>query len=160
MFGLGAQYRGGRGVTRDFVATALIAWEGRAALLLHAKLGRWLPPGGHIEAPELPELAAVREAREELGIDIEIVAEYEPAGFSHALARPAGVQLEDIEPGHQHIDLLYYARPLGGTALAPNEESLGCGWFTPDEMRGMRVDAEVVAWCEKAIRAVAEAAKE
>lgn len=145
-------YTGNEGVTRDFVATALIVHEGRVALLLHNKLGRWLPPGGHIEQPELPEAAAVREAREELGIDIEIVAEREPAGFDHALARPAGVQLEDIAPGHQHIDLLYFARPRGAVGLAHNEESRACGWYTPAEMRAMGVDDEVVAWSEKALR--------
>lgn len=147
-------YKGNEGVTRDFVATAVVVHDGRVALLLHAKLGRWLPPGGHIDHPELPEAAAVRETKEELGIDIEIVAECEPAGFAHALARPAGVQLEDIEPGHQHIDLLYFARPRGSVELVHNQEAKACGWYTPAEMRAMAVDEEVVAWSEKAVRAL------
>ena len=149
-------YKGNEGVTRDFVATAIVVHDGRVALLLHAKLGRWLPPGGHIEHPELPEAAAVRETKEELGIDIEVVAEREPAGFAHALARPAGVQLEDIGPGHQHIDLLYFARPLGSVELVHNGEARGCGWFTCAQMREMGVDAEVVAWSEKALAALSE----
>lgn len=148
-------YTGNEGVTRDFVATAIIVHDGRVALLLHAKLGRWLPPGGHIEHPELPEAAAVREAKEELGIDIELVAEREPKGFAHALARPAGVQLEDIGPGHQHIDLLYFARPVGSVNLVHNDEARDCGWFTCDQMRAMGVDDEVVAWSEKALAALA-----
>lgn len=147
-------YKGTEDITRDFVATALIADGERVALVLHAKLGRWLPPGGHIEAPELPEQAAVREAREELGLDIELVAEQEPEGFAHALARPAGVQLEDIEPGHQHIDLIYFARPRASSTLTPNHESRDCGWFTIGEMRRMGVADEVIAWSEKAIWAV------
>lgn len=44
----------------------------RESVLLvdHRKAGLWLPPGGHIEPCEAPEFAAVREAREELGIDV------------------------------------------------------------------------------------------
>lgn len=152
-------YKGNEGVTRDFVATGIVVDQERVLLVLHRKLGRWLPPGGHIEAPELPEAAAVREVFEETGIRIEIVADYEPAGFHHALARPAGIQLEDIEPGHQHIDLLYFARPLGDIILRKNDESLDIGWFTLQEMREMGVTEEVVAWSEKAILAVQKRAQ-
>ena len=147
-------YRGNDGVTRDFVATGVVVDGDRVLLLLHKKLGRWLPPGGHIDAPELPDHAAVREVYEETGIKVELVSDYEPAGFDHALARPAGIQLEDIEPGHQHIDLIYFARPLGDTTLSKNDESLDIGWFTTAQMREMGVTEEVIAWSEKAIMAV------
>ncbi|MCY0876324.1 MAG: NUDIX hydrolase [Firmicutes bacterium] len=147
-------YRGNEGVTRDFVATALVVHEQRVVLLHHRKLGRWLPPGGHIDAPELPDAAAIREVREESGLDVELLADYEPAGFDHALARPAGIQLEDIEPGHQHIDLIYFARPVGSTELSGNDESLDIRWFTIEEMRATGVSDEVIAWSQKAIAAV------
>ena len=147
-------YRGNDGVTRDFVATGLVVNEDQVLLLFHRKLGRWLPPGGHIDAPELPDQAAIREVFEETGIRIELVADYEPAGFEHALPRPAGIQLEDIEPGHQHIDLIYFAKPIGDTTLIKNDESLALGWFTIATMQEMGVTEEVIAWCEKAIFAV------
>jgi 8-oxo-dGTP pyrophosphatase MutT (NUDIX family) len=153
-------YKGTQGVTRDFVATAVIADGGRALLLFHRKLQRWLPPGGHVDAPELPDAAAVREVLEETGLVVELVAEYEPQGFAHALARPAGIQLEDIEPGHQHIDLIYFARPVGSTELRPNDESERIGWFSPQEMVAMGVDDEVIAWCLKAIRRICGAVED
>jgi hypothetical protein len=31
------------------------------------------------------------------------------------LHRPAGVQLENIGPGHQQLDLIYFATPYGST---------------------------------------------
>ncbi len=140
-------------LTRDFVATAIIANGGRAVLLFHKKLKRWLPPGGHIDHPELPDQAAVREAREETGLRIALICDYEPAGFDHALPRPAGIQLENISPGHQHIDLIYLAYPLDGTTLVSNDESTALGWFTLEEMATMGVSDEVRAWCQKAIDA-------
>ena len=36
----------------------------------HIKAGDWIPPGGHIEPGETPSGAAIREMKEELGVDI------------------------------------------------------------------------------------------
>ena len=38
-----------------------------------------------------------------------------PLGTVRVLHSPWCVLLEDIEPGHQHIDLIYIARTLDGT---------------------------------------------
>ncbi len=147
-------FKGREGVTRDFVATGIVVDGDRVVLLFHRKLKRWLPPGGHVDAPELPDQAAIREVFEETGLRVELVADREPRGFVHALPRPAGIQLEDIEPGHQHIDLIYFARPIAGTDIVANDESEGVGWFTLAQMREMSVDEEVLAWSAQAISAV------
>ena len=87
-----------------------VVWEGKVLLHHHRKLGMWLPPGGHIEKNELPDAAAVREVLEETGLDVELVGERrEDVEDPVQLHRPAGVQLENIGPGHQHIDLIYFA---------------------------------------------------
>jgi 8-oxo-dGTP pyrophosphatase MutT (NUDIX family) len=39
-------------------------------MLKHKKLGKWLPPGGHIEPNELPDDAACREVLEETGLKV------------------------------------------------------------------------------------------
>ena len=43
---------------------------GKIYLGHHKKADDWIPPGGHIEEGETPSDTAVREAKEELGIDI------------------------------------------------------------------------------------------
>ena len=57
------------------VALALIDGDGRVLLARRpagkAMAGLWEFPGGKVEAGETPEAAVIREAREELGIDIE-----------------------------------------------------------------------------------------
>lgn len=59
-------------ITRDFTVATFVIHEGKVLLLWHKKLRKWLPPGGHIEPNELPDEAAVREVREEVGLDIRI----------------------------------------------------------------------------------------
>ena len=101
------------GPTRDFTATTFVVRDESTFLLWHNKIGAWLPPGGHIHPGELPEVAAVREVLEESGLHVELVETGRrsgPLGAVEVLHSPVCILLEDIEIGHQHIDLIYFAR--------------------------------------------------
>jgi 8-oxo-dGTP diphosphatase len=52
----------------------VIVQDGRVALIKRIRAGRtyYLFPGGGVEAGETPEQAAIREAHEELGVDVEL----------------------------------------------------------------------------------------
>ncbi|MGF1472324.1 MAG: NUDIX hydrolase [Rubrobacteraceae bacterium] len=129
---------------------------GRSVLLhFHGKLGMWLPPGGHIEPGELPDEAAVREVLEETGVEIELRGEKrEDISDPVQLHRPAGVQLEYIGPGHEHIDLIYFARPRGPVEIGAAFEEDKVGWYPPEEWDTIGVNAEVRGWCERALAAL------
>lgn len=141
--------------SRDFTVAVLVVHEGRVLLHWHCKLGRWLPPGGHIEPDELPDEAARREVREETSVAATLLPDrgldLDLPGAPRQLCRPAGIQLEDIAPGHQHIDLVYVA-----TAETPlitvDDDSVG--WYGPDEWPALGLTAEVAAWCAAAVAAV------
>ena len=93
-------------LTRDFTATTFVVESDRTLLLLHRKLGKWFPPGGHIDPHELPDVAALREVREETGLEVELLARAQALGTVVMLPQPYCILLEDIAPGHQHIDLI------------------------------------------------------
>jgi 8-oxo-dGTP pyrophosphatase MutT (NUDIX family) len=121
----------------------------------HRKLAMWLPPGGHIEPDELPDDAAVREVREETGVLCELVGERALAReYPRQLIRPEGVQLERIGPGHEHIDLVYFARPLED-AIVPCPECERPGWYDLAELERLGVNDEIREWCRRAVQAVA-----
>ncbi len=137
---------------RHFTVAVFVVQGGKVLLHWHRKLGMWLPPGGHIEVNELPDEAAVREVLEETGLRVELVGERrEDVGDPVQLHRPAGVQLEDIGPGHQHIDLIYFARPKGPPEIRDEFSTDKVGWYAPEDWNGMAVNAEVRGWCEKAL---------
>jgi ADP-ribose pyrophosphatase YjhB (NUDIX family) len=117
-------------ITRDFTATTFVVQEGRTLLLLHRKLGKWFPPGGHIDPHELPDHAAVREVREESGLDVELLTQGGALGHVLVLPQPYCILLEDISPEHQHIDLIYFARVRGGSLAHAEREAHAAGWFT------------------------------
>ena len=58
----------------DLRARVVIVDRGRVALIKRVRAGHtyYLFPGGGVEEGETPEEAAVREAREELGVDVEL----------------------------------------------------------------------------------------
>lgn len=144
--------RGADELDRHFTATAFVAWRDRLLLHRHAKLGIWLPCGGHLEPGETPDEAAVREVFEESGVRVELMGERAlEVAEPHQLVRPRGVQLEYISPGHEHIDLIYFARPLEpyDGMLRPTEPELG--WYGPRELAALPLTEELRAWTRLAL---------
>ncbi len=141
-------------ITRDFTATGFVVKNGRTLLVKHKKLGMWLPPGGHIERDELPDDALVREIKEETGLDVLIVPDpLPPSGESRMLAPVHHIQLEKISEGHEHIDLIYFCRVLGG-ALLEEHENDELKWFDAEALEGEEITDDVRRFGEEAIKTV------
>lgn len=109
-----------------------------ALLRLHDKYHRWLLPGGHIELDETPPQAAIREVKEETGLDIELFGQdvYTNAspGYAH-LRPPEFMNLHPIGPEHGHISLVYFGLTTQTeTVDAGREKSGGLLWLTQAEL--------------------------
>jgi 8-oxo-dGTP pyrophosphatase MutT (NUDIX family) len=142
-------------IDRHFTVAVFVVSDRRVLLHRHVKLGMWLPPGGHIEPGELPDEAAIREVQEETGVDI-MLSGYRglPIDYPRQLIQPAGIQLEDIAPHHQHIDLIYFAVPLEYSQIDPvHAGSVQAGWYALDELQELGVNEEVQGWCARAVSA-------
>lgn len=142
-------------ITRDFTVAVFVVHEQHVLLHPHPKIGIWLPPGGHIDPPELPDEAAVREVWEEAGIEVELVGErgigLESPDLPLQLVRPEGIQLENISPGHQHIDLIYFARVIDAPLIGPPEVLEPMQWVKADQFVDVGLNDEVTAWATRAL---------
>lgn len=146
-------------LTRDFTVAVFVVHQHHVLLHPHAKLGIWLPPGGHIDAPELPDEAAIREVWEEAGIEIELVGErgvqVDSPDLPLQLVRPEGIQLENITPDHQHIDLIYFARVIDPPLTGMPEVLEPMRWVSAEKFAETGLNAEVTAWATRALENLA-----
>lgn len=143
---------------RHFTATGIVLHQDSVLLIEHAKLGWWMPPGGHLDPDEDPVQAVLREVREETGLECEIIA---PQPFAHdavqVLPAPFTILVEDVpERGQtvQHIDCIYILRPAADpTALTAQEEEVtGLCWVPIGQVGDLPTPPELPAL----IRAAAE----
>ncbi len=133
------------GMVRHFTATGYVVNPTRTRMLLihHRKLGLWLPPGGHLEANEVPHHAALREVCEETGVRARLIPSGEPLVGEPGtrvfqLPRPWAMLHENIpatptEPAHVHLDLCYLLQADDHHPLHAQEgEVSGVRWWDRD----------------------------
>lgn len=118
-------------------------------LIKHRKTGKWLQPGGHIEANEDPEEAAIRETFEETGIKVKLMGNRVPRESD--FIKPLALQKNVVTPDHIHIDIVYWACPLKNqTEFVNYSETEGLGWFSLEEIMDSEFETfdDVRDWCK------------
>ena len=137
---------------------AVMIQENRVLLIKHKKLSMWLNPGGHVEANELPHVAAEREYWEETGIKVKAInwqkladtqSEFLPnpvatnlhwvsqENFNKRVADPENYKIEGKwQRGcEQHLNFLYLVEPIDSVDFTQNkEETVGIQWFDLDKL--------------------------
>lgn len=108
-------------------------------LVLHAKIGLWLQPGGHLEdGDETLAAAALREAVEETGIaDLELRS-----------AVPVHLDRHPGPCGGEHLDSCFVLFASDGSVPTASEESLEVRWFPVDalpQQDGVSLEGHVLA---------------
>jgi 8-oxo-dGTP diphosphatase len=142
----------------DFTVAIFVVHDAKVLLILHRKLGKWLPLGGHIELDEDPEIAALREAKEESGLDVELVGERPPTTEpgTRALIAPRFLDIHRISDTHEHIGMIYWARPVGGDVTLAPEEHHDIRWCSAADLDTLQPPmTNAVKWyCRQALAEV------
>jgi 8-oxo-dGTP pyrophosphatase MutT (NUDIX family) len=129
-----------------FTASAFVLCPERRRVLLihHAKLGRWLQPGGHVEPSDVDLVAAARrEVAEETGI---------------AVAAPLGDGIFDVDVheipvtpkigAHRHFDVRF-AFLARNFEIQASDEVLAARWVELDLARSLTDEGSVLRCVER-----------
>ena len=141
-----------------FVATGYIVRDGKTLLVKHKKLHRWLPPGGHIEEGENPDVALRRELLEETGLQVDILPPKRIPnprnGRVQYLHTPSHVQYETIDGHPSHIDLIYFCAAKSGKETLSSTEHDAQKWYSVQDLQGREISEEVRVTATLAITTV------
>jgi 8-oxo-dGTP pyrophosphatase MutT (NUDIX family) len=118
-------------------------------LLLHAKVRRWLQPGGHADGDGNLARVALREAEEETGIEglrvLTPAVDLDVHVFHNATA---------TEPDHLHLDVRHLVVAPAGAVAVTNHESIAAQWLPLERLGDAAVDAGTVRMVERALSAL------
>lgn len=108
-------------------------------LLFHAKVQRWLQPGGHADGDGNLAHVALREAHEETGIHgLSVVTPAIDLDI-HVFHSAAG-----REPDHLHLDVRHLVLAAAGAVATSNHESEGMAWVAFEDLARYDVDAGTI----------------
>ena len=129
----------------QIVVAGYIIHDNKILLIHHRKLDLWLPPGGHIEKDEIPDDALIREIKEEVGLDIELIQQSNlpmKGNIKQSLAVPFAVNVHPVGD-HDHCCLFYLCKPKNPEQLKINKESKDFGWFSKEDLDKPHVPKDV-----------------
>ena len=118
--------------------------DSKILVLFHAKLKRWLQPGGHADRDGDMARVALREAIEETGIpQLNII---EP---------PIDLDIHIVDPPHEdtheHHDVRYLVLAPEGSCPRVNYESTGFQWLDPIEIQQIDPDDGFIHLVERGL---------
>jgi 8-oxo-dGTP pyrophosphatase MutT (NUDIX family) len=126
----------------------------RCLLVHHAKLNRWLQPGGHADGENAIHEVALREVREETGlVNLTLSTpdgQLMPLDLDVHLIPARYKDGELIEDAHEHHDVRFLVIAEGDEPIALSEESHDLGWFTRAEILARTNEESVLRMLRKA----------
>lgn len=122
----------------DFTVSIYIVNEGAVLLRFHEKYKFWIPVGGHVELDEDINEGAVREAKEESGLDVTLLGPKShgltEGGKYKDLIPPAFVNIHAINDTHRHHDFVYFAKSDSRNVVQTEVSDEHLRWATAEEL--------------------------
>lgn len=123
----------------DFTVEVFIIHKNTVLLRKHDKYKIWLSVGGHIELDEDPNKTAIREVKEEVGLNITLADDLRPFEKKtpeyEELIPPKFLNCHKINETHEHICLVYFATSSTDVITpSESEKTEEWKWFTRKEL--------------------------
>lgn len=126
----------------DITAEALVVYKNKVLLRMHDKYKIWLGVGGHVELDEDPNQAVIREVKEEVGLDIKLVAlqnlfNAEVPDYRE-LVPPIFMNRHKINEKHEHVTLWFFAISNTDRIVQPAGMQSECKWFSLEDLDDLK----------------------
>ena len=112
-----------------FAGGCLFNDEGKVLLQKRGDSGKWGFPGGAIELGETPEETAVRELKEETGLDVEVES-------LMGIYTDSDIKYPSGDEAHS-ICIVYKLKAIGGELTCDNLETIGLKYFAINDLPEM-----------------------
>lgn len=123
----------------------IVTPDGSEVLLTHhRKLDRWLQLGGHADGDPDVIAVALKEAREESGLE-----EFELLGDGIFDLDIHPIPARKNEPEHLHYDVRYVFRATGPTVFTVSEESHDLRWVPVEEVQTLTTEESMLRMVRK-----------
>ncbi len=139
----------------DFVVEVFVVHKNKVLLRLHEKYKIWLSVGGHIELDEDPNQAALREVKEEVGLDVKLYDKN--LLFKHKekdnkqLIPPIALGRHDISETHEHVVHVYFATSDTDEVI-PEKVDDSWKWLTEAELDSMNLRPDILFYAKEALK--------
>lgn len=149
----------------DLTAETYVVNDGAVLLRLHEKYGLWVGPGGHIDAGQDANEAAMREVMEEVGLKVTLIGplgwKQENTDTNKDLVPPIFMNRHRINDIHEHSSLIFAGQSESREIVPGDNEDITaeCCWVTRDELQRMkdedpRLRPEIYKYAKKALELV------
>lgn len=143
----------------DFTVDVFIVHQNKVLLRMHDKYKIWLVPGGHIELNEDPNQGALREVKEEVGLDVQLwngnQKYFEKTSGYTELIPPVLLDRHTISPTHEHISFVYFATSTTDQVnvdTTAGDASTEWKWATKEDLATMDLKPSIRFTAEEALR--------
>jgi 8-oxo-dGTP pyrophosphatase MutT (NUDIX family) len=150
----------------DFTVEVFIVHKNKVLLRMHDKYKIWLSVGGHIELDENPNEAAIREVKEEVGLDIQLVGSAEGDTSNEEKNRdyqylipPRYMGMHPVSETHTHIPMVYFATTnsdIVADSILQHEQGVEMKWVSKEELESMDLVPNIRFYAEKALEELGE----
>jgi len=145
----------------DFTVDVFIVYKDKVLLRMHEKHHRWLVPGGHIELDEDPIEAAIREVKEEVGLDIVISSGKVPPpdDFIKPIPTPRYMGRHRVNEIHEHVYMVYFSTSVSdiiSDSVLDHEKGVEIKWCTKEDLETMDLIPNIKFYAIEALKELGE----